>query len=619
MIVYSATKNRFILDALSNNISAEIERLYVRETGYKANKSEVASWTNSMQYMKNVLEDSEIPDDVGIAIEYKIPQTSKRIDFIITGSNDEQKNAILIELKQWSDGIRPTTKDAVLHADFYGREVNHPSYQAWSYASLLNDYNARVQDENINLVPCAYLHNYSEDNGVINDIFYSEWTEKAPSFFREDYAKLRDFIKKYVRYGDHGTLMYEIDNGKIRPSKSLSDSLYSMLRGNKEFTLIDTQKIVYETALTLVRKSENDVKNVIVVRGGPGTGKSVVAINLLSEITRLGLVTHYVTRNSAPREVFQVMLTGKFTKSRISNLFTSSGSFTTAEPNTFDALIVDEAQRLNEKSGLFNNKGENQIKELINAAKTSIFFIDEDQRVTLKDIGEVDVIKQWAEAFEADYFEYELESQFRCNGSDGYLAWLDDTLQVRETANTTLSDIDYNFQVVDNPSDMHDLIIEKNKINNKSRMVAGYCWNWISKNNSSLNDIEIGNYAARWNLNEQGQSWIVHPESVTEVGCIHTCQGLELDYVGVIIGPDFIVRDGKVITDVSQRASTDKSVFGFKKLSREDPVLADGMGELIIKNTYRVLMSRGMKGCFVYCTDPETQEYFKRKLSIKNE
>lgn len=618
MIVYSSTKNNFVLDALSNNISPEIERLYIKETGYKANKSEVASWTSSMQYMKNILEDSDIPDDVGIAIEYKIPQTSKRIDFIITGKDDVQKSAILIELKQWSEGISATKKDAVLNAAFYGREVNHPSYQAWSYASLLEDYNQAVQEKKINLKPCTYLHNYPTESGVINDPEYSEWTQKAPAFLREDFYKLRDFIKKYVKYGDNGTLIYEIDNGKIRPSKSLADSLHSMLVGNKEFTLIDTQKVVYETVLGYAKRTDDNTKHVIVVRGGPGTGKSVVAINLLAEITRQGLVTQYVTRNSAPREVFQVMLTGKFTKSRISNLFTSSGSFTESEPDTFDALIIDEAQRLNEKTGLFY-KGENQIKELISAAKTSVFFIDEDQRVTLKDIGEVDSIKQWAESFEADYHEYELESQFRCNGSDGYLAWLDNTLQVRETANTSVRDLDYDFKVVDDPEEMHKIITEKNIINNKSRMVAGYCWNWISKKDSELYDIEIGSYKAQWNLNDQGQSWIVHPESVSEVGCIHTCQGLELDYVGVIIGPDLIVRDGKVVADASQRAKTDKSIFGFKKLTKEDPALADTMEELIIKNTYRVLMSRGMKGCYVYCTDPETQEYFKRKLAIKDE
>ncbi len=618
MIVYSATKSNFILDTMMNQISAKIEGLYVRETGNKVSRSEVASWNNSMQFMMNVLSDGGIPDDTGIAIEYKIPQTSKRIDFIVTGKDDTQKTAILVELKQWSEGVTASTKDAVVNTTFFG-ETNHPSYQAWSYASLLNDYNSAVQEKHINLKPCAYLHNYSIEEGEVNSPAYAEWLEKAPLFFREDVFKLRDFIKRYVKSGDSGALMYEIENGKIRPSKSLVDSLHSMLNGNDEFVLIDNQKIVYETALGLaVAKSSSPSmrKQVIIVKGGPGTGKSVVAINLLSEMTGRGLVVQYVTRNSAPREVFQVKLTGKFTKSRISNLFKSSGSFYDIDPDTFDALIVDEAQRLNAKSGLFQNKGNNQIDELIKASKTTVFFIDNDQRVHIKDIGESEEIKKIALMNEADVYEYELESQFRCNGSDGYLAWVDHMLSIRETANTTLSGIDYDFRVFNNPTEMHRKIKELNEVNNKSRMLAGYCWNWISKKNPLLKDIEIGDYRATWNLNDHGQSWIIHPGSVSEVGCIHTSQGLELDYVGVIIGPDLIVRNGRVITDPSKRATTDKSMHGFKKLSREEPAYAEFLGDMIIKNTYRVLMTRGMKGCFVYSTDPETQEYFKNNLNF---
>lgn len=391
-----------------------------------------------------------------------------------------------------------------------------------------------------------------------------------------------------------------------------------MLAGNKEFTLIDTQKIVYESAINLATKNhrlDHPTKQVMVVKGGPGTGKSVVAINLLSELTSKGLVVQYVTRNSAPREVFQVMLTGKFTKSRISNLFKNSGNFIDTDRDTFDALIIDEAQRLTEKSGLFNNKGHNQIDELINAAKTTIFFIDEDQRIHIKDIGEIDEIKKWAEKNEAEYCEYELESQFRCNGSDGYLAWVDNTLQIRDTANVNLIDMDYDFQVLDSPAEIHRRIIELNEINNKSRMLAGYCWNWVSAKDPELTDIEIGSYKATWNLKSQGQAWIAHPESVSEVGCIHTSQGLELDYAGVIIGPDLIIRNGRVITDISKRANTDKSIFGFKKLQEEDPDYAEALADMIIKNTYRVLMTRGMKGCFLYCTDDGTREYFRKCLA----
>jgi uncharacterized protein len=615
MIVYKASKREFVIDVISNTIEKKILSSFVREVGHSTGKSEVQSWRDSMLYMNNIVSDSAIPDDSGIAIEYKIPQTSKRIDFIITGKNDAHKNAaVLIELKRWSDGVTITEKDGIVNTDFYG-EVNHPSYQVWSYATLLEDYNANVQDQNIILKPCAYLHNYDPDDVITND-FYKEYLEKAPVFLRPDALKLQNFIKSFVKYGDKGEVLYAIENGKIRPSKALADNLASMLQGNQEFILIDDQKLVYETALKLAKGSSVTNKNVLIVKGGPGTGKSVVAVNLLTELTKRGDVTQYVTRNSAPREVYQAKLTGKFTKTRISNLFSSSGSFYNIEPNTFDSLIIDEAHRLNEKSGLFSHLGENQIKELINVSKFSIFFLDEDQRVTLKDIGDVSEIVRWAKHYGANIHIQELASQFRCNGSNGYLAWLDNVLQIKLTTNDTLDDINYDFKIVDDPASIHQQIIQKNIVNNKSRMLAGYCWKWVSKNEPKLKDIIIGDYKATWNLNKHGQSWIIHKDSVNEVGCIHTCQGLELDYGGVIIGPDLIVRNGKVITDATKRASTDKSIFGYKKLLKEDPVMARSAADMIIKNTYRTLMTRGMKGCYVYCTDSETQEYFKDKLKF---
>lgn len=269
---------------------------------------------------------------------------------------------------------------------------------------------------------------------------------------------------------------------------------------------------------------------------------------------------------------------------------------------------------MNEKSGLFS-KGFNQVKEIIDAAKCSIFFIDEDQKVTFKDIGTKDEIKRWAHEAGANITELELASQFRCNGSDGYLAWLDNILDIRPTTNTSLSEIDYDFRVIDSPSELHSLIMERNKKNNKARLVAGYTWDWISKKNSNLYDIEIGDYRARWNLNDDGQTWIIMPNSVKEVGCIHTCQGLELDYVGVIIGPDLIIRDGRVLTDGLQRAKTDKSLSGFKGMLKTDAEKAERLADKIIKNTYRTLMTRGMKGCYIYCTDLETQEFFRNALT----
>lgn len=611
MIVYSSTKKEFQDDVMSNDIGNIILKAYKAATGKSTGQSEIDSWVNSLQYMDRVLSDKEIPADCGVAIEYHIPQSSKRIDFILTGVNNyNQDTAILIELKQWQKA-RLTDKDGVVETRFkHGeKETSHPSYQVWSYKCLLQDYNQTVQEEAINLVPCAYLHNYNEDDVITNN-FYNQYITEAPAFLKNDALKLREFIKTHVKYGDNAELMYRIDHGKIKPSKNLADQLESMLKGNDEFVLIDDQKVAYEIALKASEESSDEKKHVLIIEGGPGTGKSVLAINLLVELTKRGRVAQYVTRNSAPREVYKAKLTGSFTKSRIDNMFSSSGSFHAVTDNTFDCLIIDEAHRLNERSGMFNHLGENQIKEIIAASKLSIFFVDEDQKVTLKDIGDKDEVKHWATAAGAQITELALESQFRCNGSDGYLAWLDNTLQIRDTANTALNGINYDFQVFDDPQALHNVIEEKNVEKNKARMVAGYCWKWISKNKPELKDIMIGKYKATWNLNTDGQAWIIKPDSVSEVGCIHTCQGLEVDYVGVIIGSDLIVRNGKVITRPEKRATTDKSIHGWKKLMKEDPETTSARIDAIIKNTYRTLMTRGQKGCYIYCTDPETQEYF---------
>lgn len=614
MIVYSATKAGFQEDVMTNDIGGIIFDAFRAATGKSTCESEIKSWMSSLQYMDRVLYDDEIPFDAGVAIEYHLPQTSKRIDFILTGrSRDRRESAVLVELKQWQKA-ELTQSDAIVITRFkHGpSETLHPSYQAWSYKRLLEDFNQTVQEEQIGLYPCAYLHNY-EDDGIITHPFYGDHIKKAPIFLKPDALKLQKFIKDHVKYGDTSRIMYRIEHGKIKPSKNLADELASMLRGNREFVLIDDQKVVFEKAKLLAQKASENAKKVMIVEGGPGTGKSVLAINLLVELGQQYYV-QYVTRNSAPRLVYEAKLTGSFKKSHISNLFSGSGSYHAATPNTYGCLIVDEAHRLNEKSGMFSHLGENQIKEIINASKLSVFFIDEDQKVTLKDIGDKESIRTWAEKLGAEVVEMSLESQFRCNGSNGYLAWLDNTLQILNTANDMLDTREYDFRIIDTPSELHELIIDKNKISNKARMVAGYCWDWTSKKNPLLKDIVIGDYRATWNLETDGQAWIIKPGSVSEVGCIHTCQGLEVDYIGVIVGPDLVVRDGSVLTRSAERSRMDKSIQGWKKLVKDDPEGGATRLDAIIKNTYRTLMTRGQKGCYVYFVDEETRRFFAERI-----
>lgn len=621
MIVYQATKSQFLVDAsngiediISKNIS-EILHLNIRQ-----GSSEYNAWKNSLgNAMFHVINTDEIPGDASIAIEYGIPRTKNRIDFIICGRDENHdNNIVIIELKQW-DAVNKINKDGIVSTRFAHGEVEttHPSYQAWSYSSLLQNFNEVIYQEKIKLKPCAYLHNLKELR-EISDPYYNEYLALAPVFINHQKNQLRQFISKHIRFGDNSKLINRVDSGNVRPSKDLADSISSMISGNKEFVLIDDQKIVFENALSLI-KSENKQKQVMIVKGGPGTGKSVVAINLLAESLKLRQNSCYVTKNSAPRTVFKTKLT-KNKKNDISALFLSSGAFTTSITDSMDTIIVDEAHRLNAKSGIYQNLGENQIKEIINAAKVSIFFVDEDQIVTWKDIGKIAEIEKWAHEFNATITYGMLQSQFRCNGSDGYLAWLDNTIQIRETANKTLEEINYDFQVFSDPNELFEKIIEKNAVNNKSRVLAGYCWDWRSKKDKAFNDvfIEDKQFAKQWNLTSDGGAYVISPHSVNQIGCIHTAQGLDLEYVGVIIGPDLIIRNGKVITNPKKRAKSDQSLKGYSKDLKNRIAGTETKADIIIKNTYKTLMSRGLKGCYLYCTDLETSNYFRERAKKYN-
>jgi hypothetical protein len=244
------------------------------------------------------------------------------------------------------------------------RKTAHPSYQVYSYKTLIENYCDEISEKEGKLHPCAYLHNYMPD-GMINGPLYQDYVSKAPVFLKNDAARLQDFILRHVRYCSPEDIIWKIDNGKLRPSKQLADSLTSMLKGNDEFMMLDDQKVVYESAIYLAKKAQEGKKQVLIVEGGPGTGKSVLAVNLLVNLTAEGIASQYVTKNSAPRAVYSVKLSGSFRRTYINNLFVGSGNFIETMPNTMGALIVDEAHRLNMKSGMFSNLGENQIKEII--------------------------------------------------------------------------------------------------------------------------------------------------------------------------------------------------------------------------------------------------------------
>ena len=616
MLAYLATKDQFLLDAPT--IEDKVKNAVKRKLGHNVGDAEYASWRNSLgNAMYHAMNTSEIPGDAGVAIEYRINGRAFRIDFMLSGKNASgEESLVIIELKQWTTVEFSKLSEHVY--TFLGgglRDTPHPSYQAWSYLSHLKMYNEYIYETHVSVNACAYLHN-CDDSTVMNASRYEERLREVPVFIKGQGPELRSMISANIKEGTGTALLERIDAAVIRPSQQLADSVGSMLRGREEFILLDEQKTVLEKIVKASNDSLTGQKRVLIINGGPGTGKSVISINALARLTGQRLNARYVTPNAAPRAVFEAKLKKIFGKADIRSLFSGSGSFTETSAGSFDTLIVDEAHRLKMKSGMFKNLGENQVKEIIKSAHTSVFFIDEAQKVTWSDVGEISMIEEQAGLAGALVERLELTSQFRCGGSDDYMAWLDEVLGVHADTANYFSRDKFDFQIFDSPVELHNVIREKNRINNKSRVVAGYCWDWISKNKAELSDIRIDEfgYKATWNLTSDGSEWSISPKSVEEVGCIHTCQGLEVDYIGVIIGKDLIAIDGVLVTDPSARAKTDKSLAGYKKDMKEDPISAQIKADEIIRNTYRTLMSRGMKGCYVYFVDPVTAEHFKKLL-----
>lgn len=620
MIIYSGSKSDFMTEVEEDSIAYSIRDSILKKMHRNTSDAEFRSWVNSLEYMYKVLNDNEIPQSSGVAIEYNLPNTAKRVDFLVSGYDENQSaNVVIIELKQWQKLDKVDGLDGLVETYTGGanRRVVHPSYQAWSYAEMIRDYNEYAQIADVGLWPCAYLHNYMrEDDDPLDDPIYQEYLDDAPAFTKGDVKKLREYIKNVVVEGDDGgEILYEIDNGRIRPSKSLQDAIVGMLESNPEFNLIDDQKVIFERIMELSRRCEKDgKKRTLIATGGPGTGKTVIAINLLARLTQEGIFAQYCSKNSAPRTVYARKLKGHRTKSSIDNMFKGSGAYVDAPENAVGVVLADEAHRLNEKSGLYSNLGINQVHEIIRAARLSVFFIDESQRVTVNDIGSVSAIKQWAAINGSEVHMEALTSQFRCNGSDGYLAWLDDVLDIHETANYNLDGINYEFIVFDTPQEMRQKVLKRNEGSNRSRILAGYCWNWpkAGRADTNVHEIEIGDFGISWNL-DGGEAFAISESSVNEAGCIHTTQGLEFEYVGVIIGDDLRYEENHLVTDFTKRAKTDQSIRGLKKMSKENPEQAQKLADEIIKNTYRTLMTRGMKGCYVYATDEGLREYLKER------
>ena len=620
MIVYENTLGNFIASCNSGSLPLIIKdnaKLFGLGTG----DSEFASREHSLPEIANALNDDEIDKNLDVAIEYKLPLTKKRVDFIIYGDDENHKgNMIIVELKQWSAMVKRSNKlfqVRTVGGGSFGLEKNylHPSYQSFLYKSILENFNEFIQNEKVNIEACSYLHNLDKVNEfVLNDETRYPFITNAPIFYRGDKDKLATFVKKHVKYGNK-KLLYEIENSRIRPSKDFAKMMEDALKGNAMFTLDENQLIAVST---IVDQTLNAIENVkrktIIIKGGPGCGKSVVALNTLGQLLNNNskpINACYTTPNFTPGQTFKEDLINKnYKKVAISNLIKKFPSFARADEMEFDCIIVDEAHRA--FTWRFGNglpKNVDSIERIFHASKVVVFFIDEDQIVSKHDSLTVEKIKKYAKLYNSEVIENDdlvLSSQFRCLGGEDYINFINRLLSYNNEEPIKIKSTNrYEFKVFDSPLNMWEAIKEKQSKYKRSRLLSGYTHEWVSKNDDSQYDFifDGGEFKMRWNLNGSPNSYINDEDQSDRIGCVHTVQGVDMEYAGVIIGKDIIYRNGKIIFDKTQNAKSD-TMSGIRTASDEEATLR-------IKNTYKVLLTRAIYGTFIYCEDKELNEFIK--------
>ncbi|HAE45237.1 MAG TPA: hypothetical protein DCG37_06560 [Lachnospiraceae bacterium] len=638
MIIYRESIGNFISQCLDGSAAINIgtiisDKMRLNGISYFG-ESQVNAWNASLPEMALVLKDMDVDRNIDVAVEYKLVQSRDRIDFLICGDDEAGKeNVVVVELKQWSQ-VRPTHKQNFVYTYGGGGEGDywHPSYQAYNYAQILVNFNEYVRNKKVRLPSCSYLHNMDQGNSVLlDDKDKYPLVESAPVFYQGQKERLGAYISKFVKRPNKN-LLYHIEASRIVPSKLLAKMLSDAIKGNPFFSYDEAQATsVAQIVETAVDSAAYGGKRTIIIRGGAGTGKSVVAINALGQLINNSKSGHrlnavYVTSNAAPRNLYtEELVADDYKKNAIAALFRYPTVFCHSGEDEYDCALIDEAHRIFDfKGGVGIRKGTHVLDDIIRASRVAVFFIDDDQAVTTTDFATIERIKDAAGRMHSKLIEgtdLELKTQFRVTGGEQYISFIKSFLGYNDNITSYFPD-KYEFKIFDSALEMHRAIIEKDDLFNcghtvsgKCRVVAGYTYEWNSKGqnrNGPEYDIilDSGSYKAKWNLrcNEVGDkySWLNDMDSVKEVGCIHTCQGLDMNYCGVIIGKDLQYHDGHLLYCQDQIARSDKN----SGIRRADPKTASRL----IRNTYYVLLTRGMLGTYVYCEDEGLREYLKTML-----
>lgn len=623
MQLYAGTSRDFISDATRNGIASKLEQAFLDAFHYKPSLQEVQSWQNSLFRMAFALQEGRFQDH-GVLLEYQLPLSSRRLDCMVTGHSDEGvPHSVIVELKQWSD-VEESNADDCVTTWVAGskRDILHPSRQVGQYEEYLRDMHSVFERGEVGLRSCAFLHNltYSPANEIYAPR-HADVLKQYPAFAGDRQDDLISYMGHHVRAGRGEAVLDRVLKSKFAPSKKLLEHTAKVVDNQKAYVLLDSQRVVFSKVLAEARegaKASKLKKTVVLVHGGPGTGKSVIALHLVGRLSAEGLKCMHLTGSKAFTENMR-QLVGARASAQFGYFNINKGG--ALPPNQFDALVLDEAHRIRESSrDRFTRaadwSGKPQIDELVHIARVSVCFIDDRQIVRPGEVGSSDLIREAAKRAGAKLLEYELDAQFRCSGSDGFINWVDNTLEIRRTANVLWKREDpYEFRVMDSVEELERTIRQKASQGGSARLVAGFCWPWSNPgaDGSLVNDVKVGSWAMPWNAKPdagrlaanipKSNFWASAPGGLDQVGCVYTAQGFEFDYVGIVFGLDL-------------RYNWDSNTWiGDKRHSFDSVVKRSGEQFVeLVKNTYRVLFTRGIKGCYVHFMDEGTRRFFQSRL-----
>ena len=596
------------------------EQMTIR-TGRRPSTSEFRSWTRSIPALRADLVAAGL-GDVEMLFEYQLPLTSKRADVVLAGRHPRTggPSYLVVELKQWSAAEVFEESDTLIRIEQYGsRPVTHPALQVRDYCDYMLGFTAVLADDPDSLAGTAYLHNATDDG--VADLFRIPGDRYGSIFTGQRRGEFQEFLRSRFEQGVSGAEYADrLLSSRISPSRQLLALAAEEVQRREMFVLLDEQRDAYNYVLHAVERARrSNKKTAVIVSGGPGSGKSVIALSLLGELSRQGRPVLHATGSRSFTHTLRKVAGKRAPK--VQKLFQYFNSFMAAEPNGLDALILDEAHRIRETSAsrwtrAEHRSGRPQIAELLDAARVPVFLLDEFQVVRPGEQGTVGEIEKHAADKGIEVEKIDLDAQFRCGGSEEFVLWVKRLLGLEPGGPIPwIGDPHFDVEVVDSPHEMEHLLERRLEEGYSSRIAAGYCWPWSDPQTDGtlVRDVQIGDWSRPWNLKGDrsvggapaAALWATDPAGFGQIGCVYTAQGFEYDYAGVIIGPDLVWRDDRWVAVRAANRDPD-----FRNRTR----VSDADFDRLIRNVYKVLLTRGMRGAAIFTGDQASQRFLQSLL-----